>query len=103
MGAPCLADACSCLQEQEQPGGETPESPVDDDPDCLCRGAIMGGELRTAERELATSFIINRLIDNAVLSSIDPSLASISLGTPHHFLPFSTGRDVCVLTCALLL
>lgn len=98
----CQTDACSCSQGDGQSDQETPSSPADNDPDCLCHGALVD-VVRTIDFDDSTPLYINwRIVDGASCSTA-LSLANISYEPPHHFPPFSTGRDVCALTCALLL
>lgn len=92
---------CSCAKHNDHPGGKAP-LPSDSDTDCLCHGAIIAN-VQTAEHDDPIPLWDHWLIDDAVVSPIDSSLASISFEPPHQFPPFSTGRDVCVLTRALLL
>jgi hypothetical protein len=94
---------CRCCSGQQQSEGETPSSPADQDADCLCRGAIMDGQLRSVELDPPHSSMYGLLVDDATLSLIGHSLATFSLEPPRHFPPFSTGWDVRVLTCALIL
>ncbi|HUG67145.1 MAG TPA: hypothetical protein VMM76_05315 [Pirellulaceae bacterium] len=92
---------CTCCSDHpEQPGGETPRSPADQDTDCLCHGAIFDGS-RTDDSELSRP-TINWVLDVASTFT-NLSLAAVSFEPPHQFPPFSTGRDVCALTCTLQL
>lgn len=101
-GAPSEAGGCSCAEHKDHSGGETPQPSDENEPDCLCRGAIMDG-VRSTELDSSTPLAVEWLIDDAILSSMALSLADSASEPPHQFPPFSTGRDVCVLTCALLL
>ena len=94
------ASGCGC--SQSQPGHESPGAPSEHDPDCLCHGAVVDGETRTSDLGLAEPPAINWLVaDNGAESS---SLHfSIAFEPSHHFPPFCTGRDVCALTCTLLI
>ncbi len=100
--APSLISCCYCIELQDRSSNETPETPNDNEPDCQCHGAIMDG-VRPAVPDLSTQPAINWLIDDAVLFPIHLSLETGSFEPPHQFPPFSTGRDVCALTCTLLL
>jgi len=99
----CSIDCCSCSHQTEWPDGETPTSPADQDSDCLCHGAITDSQLKTAELDQANPQWFYRLDDGAALSAVGSFLVSISFEPPHQFPPFSTGRDVCMLTCTLVL
>jgi len=74
---------------------------MESDADCLCHGAIFDGS-RIADEEWTSSPAINWLLEVAP-SSTNLSLAAVSFEPPHQFPPFSTGRDVCALTCTLQL
>ena len=85
----------------QSPGDETPQSPNEHDEDCFCHGAIFDGS-RTADDESTCPVAIQWVLEVASPTN-QPSLAAVSFELPHSFPPFSTGRDVCALTCTLLL
>ena len=92
---------CGCSQNQPEP--ESPGEPADHDPDCLCRGAVVDGEVRTDDFDLSSPQTIScRVIDTPSVST-DSGLTSLSFEPSNHFPPFCTGKDVCVLTCTLLI
>jgi hypothetical protein len=99
----CSIDGCCCSHEPAPPGGETPTSPEDEDSNCLCHGAIFDSQLRTTDLDQANPQWFYRLGNGATLSAVGSSLVSISFEPPHQFPPFSTGWDVCRLTCTLVL
>lgn len=99
--APCQTHVCSCNQQEDSSSDKTPESPNDSDPDCLCHGAIFDAS-RSADDELASSVAMCWLLEVASAPT-NLSLAAVSFESPHQFPPFSTGRDVCMLTCTLQL
>ena len=101
-GAAFQPGGCSCGEHNNPSGGETPQPSDENEPDCLCQGAIIDC-VRSVELDSSLSLAIDWLIDDAILSSTTLTLADTSSEPPHHFPPFSIGRDVCVLTCALLL
>lgn len=101
-GESCQAGSCSCAKHQDQATGETPQPFHENESDCLCRGAITGG-VRPAELDFSAPLAIDWLSDDAICSFAALSLADTSSEPPHQFPPFSTGRDICVLACALLL
>ena len=100
--APCEAHGCCCAERSDSSGNETPAPSDESEPDCLCQGAIMDN-VRSTELDLPTPLAVNWRIDDPILSSSALFLAEMSLEPPHQFPPFSSGRDVCVLACALLL
>ena len=104
-GMNALHDSCcySCSGHPSPSSGETPDSPDESQPDCLCHGAITGGARTTQVDFMAPLTISGWLLDAASSASAGPSWATLSFKLPHQFLPFSTGRDVCALTGALLL
>jgi len=102
VSVPHQGGGCSCAKHNHQSDGEAPQPSDENEPDCLCRGAIMDGA-RSTELDSSAPLAVDWLIDDAILSSMAHSLADSSSEPPHQFPPFSTGRDVCVLTCALLL
>ena len=95
------AGGCCCAEHHDRSGGETPQSSDENGTDCLCQGAIMDG-VRSTEFESLVP-LVAPFVDDAILCSAALSLADASSEPPHHFPPLSTGRDICVLTCALLL
>ena len=93
---------CGCFHNQCQPSDKTPDAPSQNDSDCFCQGAISDG-VRSVEFDLELSLHVD-WIDGTMLTAATPaSFVDASAEPPHHFPPFSTGRDVCALTCALLL
>jgi hypothetical protein len=74
---------------------------MESDTDCLCHGAIFDGS-RTDDNESLSPPVINWVLDVASPFT-NLSLAAVSFEPPHQFPPFSTGRDVCALTCTLQL
>jgi hypothetical protein len=95
-GESCRGQCETCDSEHE-----TPSSPAECDPDCLCHGAVLDHakiETPTSGDKLVVIAILCVLVDTFVDSR--PSVAS-----PRgcHFPSGSTGRDVCALKCALLL
>ncbi|REJ65704.1 MAG: hypothetical protein DWQ31_17355 [Planctomycetota bacterium] len=102
ISAPHQGGGCSCAKHNHESGGETPQPSDENEPDCLCRGAIMDG-VRSTELDSSMPLTVVWLIDDAVLAPTAISLADTSSEPPHQFPPFSTGWDICVLTCALLL
>ena len=101
-GTSCRAGGCCCTDHDDPSGEQTPQRSDESTPDCLCRGAIMDG-VRMTELDSATPLAIGWLFDDAILSSIAHSWAVTSSEPPDRFPRLSTGRDICVLTCALLL
>lgn len=95
-----MPTGCSsgCCCPQNDPGQENPEAPADGD--CLCHGAVVDADARTADLDL-TIPLSWLFVDVAWLTH--PALSYITFETPHHFPPFSTGRDICALTCTLLI
>lgn len=90
---------CGCSHSQSQDG-----EPADHAPDCLCQGAVVDGEVRTVDFESAAPLSVNWLItDLAFLGPRCSVHSCISFESPHSFPPFSTGRDVCALTCTFLI
>jgi len=90
--------ACCCGEQQDASNDQAPALPHDCDEDCLCRGAICDAS-RTTDHELAATAVV--LWTEA--SAMDLSRVGVCLESPHQFPPFSTGRDVCALTCTLQL
>ena len=93
--------SCCCHDQEESSGDKTPESPNDSDSDCLCHGAIFDGS-RVSDDELMSSPAFNWLFE-VTSAPTNLSLADVSFEPPHQFPPFSSGRDVCMLTCTLQL
>ncbi len=99
----CHDSACCCDKPQDSSHDQTPESPTERDEDCLCHGAIFGAS-RTADDELtAPAAMSMHWVLEIASSTTNLSLAAVSFESPHQFPPFSTGRDVCALTCTLQL
>jgi hypothetical protein len=100
--AACETDCCSCARHNPPPVEPTPQSPDDSDHDCFCQGAIMDSA-RVVELDYLTMLTGNWLLGSIQVLSHGPSLADLSFEPPHQFPPFCTGREVCALTCRLLL
>ncbi len=99
VGSTCTS-GCGC--SQNPPADESPE-PSDDDPDCLCHGAVVDADVRIANLDLVTPLTLSWLVANSTMGSTSTVLARFDFEQPLHFPPFSTGRDVCALTCTRLL
>ena len=99
--APGQKSTCCCDDQHHSPGEETPQSPNECDEHCLCQGAIFDGS-RMADDDLISSIAMQCVLE-FTSPAIQPSLVALSFESPHQFPPFSTGRDVCALTCTLLL
>lgn len=65
----------------------------------MCRGAVVDTEAGT---DLDFGASLTWVVAD-VACSTQPVLPYIALEPPHHFPPFSTGRDVCALTCTFLI
>ena len=90
---------CGCSHSQSQDG-----EPADPAPDCLCQGAVVDGEVRSTDIELSVPHSVNGLACDIALVGRTCSVSSrIAFESPHSFPPFSTGRDVCALTCTFLI
>jgi hypothetical protein len=99
--APLQTHVCSCNHQDDSSSDKTPDSPNDSDPDCLCHGAIFDAS-GSADDELASTAAVYWLLEVASFPT-NLSLAAVAFEPPHQFPPFSTGRDVCMLTCTLQL
>ncbi len=92
---------CGCSHSQSQ---ENPGEPVDHAPDCLCQGAVVDGEVRSADFEFSVPLSVNWLVTDITFLGPRCSVPScIAFESPHSFPPFSSGRDVCALTCTFLI
>lgn len=92
---------CGCSHGQSQ---DSPGEPADPAPDCLCQGAVVDGEVRSTDIELSVPHSVNGLACDIALVGRTCSVSSrIAFESPHSFPPFSTGRDVCALTCTFLI
>jgi hypothetical protein len=99
--APCQKAACCGEDQDDSSSDRMPESPTERDKDCLCHGAIFDAS-RSADDELTWPATMQWLLEVASTPT-NLSLAAVSFELPHQFPPFSTGRDVCALTCTLQL
>lgn len=99
--APGQRSTCCCGDQDQSTGDETPQAPNERDEDCLCRGAIFDAS-RVADDDLNTPMAMPGTLE-VTSPANQPSLAALSFESPHQFPPFSTGRDVCALTCTLQL
>jgi len=79
-----------------------PQLPDSDGDDCFCQGAIID-HVRAVDPNEQHMLATGWLDIGPRTTSIGMSTADISSEPPHHFPPFSTGRDICALTSALLL
>ena len=100
LGSPSTGCSSGCCCPQNDPGQESPGAPAGNDGDCLCRGAVVDTEAGTADLDFAASLT---WIVADVAGSTHLVLSNIVFELPHHFPPFSTGRDVCALTCTFLI
>ena len=91
---------CSCCKHPAE-REDAPRLPDENEPDCLCRGAIIDG-LRQVEPDDSAGLPVHWMTVEAEFTS-QLSFVVVTTEPPHHFPPFSTGRDVCALTCTLLL
>ena len=92
---------CGCSHSQPR---ENPGEPADHTPDCLCQGAVVDGEVRAADFEFTVPLSVNWLVADIVILSSRCSVSSrIAFESQHSFPPFSSGRDVCALTCSFLI
>ena len=86
-------------QEPIDTPADTPDS---GDPDCLCRGAVLpDAKVEAANADLAHWCPL--LVAPKCGAASDVHLASSDPPFPSHSPAIMTGRDVCVLTCAMLL
>ena len=92
---------CGCSQNETGPAD--PGAPADHNHDCLCDGAVANGEVRTDDCDLRApqAFSYECIVTPSVYT--DSRLTFISFERSHHFPPLATGRDVCALTCTLLI
>ena len=91
---------CGCSQTQSQ---DNPGEPADHAPDCLCQGAV-DGDVHSADLELVLPLTVDWFdTDIAFLNPRCSVPSCIAFELPHNFPPFSTGRDVCALTCSFLI
>lgn len=98
----CCGDEGHCPQECADRDAPTDDSPSRPDPDCACRGALVGQSTVECPDSRAEETIVPLLDLGA--DALSHSLLA-GLGSPHsgHFSLLATGREICVLTCALLL
>jgi hypothetical protein len=102
MDPRCLAgDGCR-TEHCDHSGGEAPRPCDENKPDCLCRGAIME-VVRPTEPDWTAPLAVDGLLGDANPSTTALSRSVRSSEPCHQFPLMSAGRDVCVLTCALLL
>ncbi len=107
VGTSCGEFACCDCQDQEPAPGACPmpDGPVEDEPDCLCRGAIAGadGPSIVSDLENEVRFIedIDVLLAGAH-SVVNRFVESLPFRAS-HFPPLSSGRDICALISARLL
>ena len=97
-----FASCCACSHAPAPSDRDLPGSPVEYNSNCLCNGAVIDGDVRSAGTDVAVPSPIEWQLNDSTLLSCDACAASISFERSHQFPP-STGRDVCALTCALLL
>ena len=107
VGTSCAEIACCDCQDQEPVRNEcpTPDGPVEDESDCLCRGAIAGanGPSIVSDLENEVRFVerIDVLLAGAH-SVVNRSVESLPFRAS-QFPPLSSGRDICALINARLL
>jgi hypothetical protein len=69
----------------------------------MCHGAIADGGVRAIDLEMSMPLAVSWFFTDTVCNSTSSTVSYLIFETPHHFPPFSTGRDVCALTCAFLI
>ena len=99
------AKSCSCHKGPSSPSDKPPENRDEQEPDCLCHGAIVDGVKVGGQIALA-DFDFVRFLD--VVSEVGAATSSCERvidGTLHpcHFPPRSSGREICELRGSLLL
>ena len=91
---------CASCDEPTSGDNEAPQQ-REEDSDCLCQGALLDNA-KVEASETGIEFFVAALVD--VNAEVVAAYVSADLSRHVcHFPPFSTGRDVCALTCALLL
>lgn len=91
-----------CSEKHAEPGSQPPQLPHDGGHDCLCQRAIVDG-IRPLELDLVTPPAITWSTGDTLPFSLALSCADASSEPPHHFPPFTSGRDICTLRCLLLI
>ena len=99
--APCQKSAMCCRDQDQSPDDKTPPSPNERGDNCLCHGAVFDGSWM-ADDELTSPVVMHWVLE-VTSPTIPRSLVAVSFESPQQFPPFSTGRDVCALTCTLQL
>ncbi len=106
-GTPCPDVACCDCQDQEPVRNEcpTPDGPVEDESDCLCRGAIAGADGPRVVSNLENEVRFVEDVDDSLAgahSVVNRFVESLPFRAS-HFPPLSSGRDICALINARLL
>ncbi len=104
-GAEARVPACACCPPDSSDNQPFHGSSNREQPDCLCRGAIMFSAVRVEGGDVGVtplSAIANYL--GATNTPVAQSAGKTGLSSfPSHFPPFSSGREICALTGVLLL
>lgn len=103
--APAAEAGCLCCHEpQDDSANEVPRLPDESDPDCLCHGAVFQSRVECEQSVADDVAYFSCTTLNDRLSNFSGSLFfGCDFSLPCHFPPLSTGRDICALTCALLI
>lgn len=100
--APLHTVGCSCCDLPTESSDKAPERPTEDEPDCLCHGAIVDAS-RVETQSISANAPVLPLLARAVGPQFGSQLSILdSLPLFSHFPPLCSGRDLCIW-CALLL
>ena len=97
--APLYTASCSCCGTPTESGDKAPERPAEDEPDCLCHGAIVDVSRVEIGAVNAGEFVMACGVDPHSCSPVSVLDSRLFFS---QFPPFYSGRDLCIW-CALLL
>lgn len=98
----CMGNTCACQHTDTPSDSQLPSDPTDGHSDCLCHGAVADAGLRTSDVTPVTAWI--EWIGSSPILQLAPLVPGAhSLFSQVGFRPVSSGRDVCVSICALLI
>ena len=97
-----LTAGCFCCDKPSDTDRKSPQTPVKEEHDCLCHGAIIGNSKVESFDGPFDLFVLAPSVLNANATCI-AQISDVGISHACHFPPVVKGRDICVLTCALLL
>lgn len=103
VGVCSAVTACRCCDRPVGSNNDAPKSPEDDEPDCLCHGAIQANKVDSSDFGIGQLsphwfWTVDLGLSLPVFARVAPDAFH-----PVHFPPTSSGSEICALINARLL